>query len=299
MDDRGVLASGLIELYLLEWTRSADTRLALKGCREAVDLAREVGATGIETQGLERLAKHLIEMDERSEARVVLDQALARLSPDDGSSRRGKILIRKSLLAKMEGDSKQALDLLAQALREAQRTGSRWVEGMAEMRFGEIRAEQGQYEQSLRAYERSYRTFREAGSASAWIVRIAIGITLIYQENWRQARDQLAEVLTFSIEKNRAFMFEDLCSAILAPAAHTGDWVLWDLAIAQLSQDLGRRPDPDHPKMLQLGAEAATLMGDADRAADAWRMAIVRFQSLGWNEEVRVGNAALNELGYT
>ena len=166
-NDEGTLASAIIELYLLEWTQNGDTRSALAGCREAVELAARAGDVAVEIQGLERLVKHLLEMDERDEVRETLDRALAILPPNDQSSRRGKLLIRKALLVKLLGEEQQALDILGEALVEGQRTGSRWVEAMAEMRFGEIRAEHGHLESSLRAYERSFRIFKEAGSASA------------------------------------------------------------------------------------------------------------------------------------
>ena len=87
--------------------------------------------------------------------------------------------------------------------------------------------------------------------------------------------------IDLAIDKRRVFMFEDLCTSILSAAAHTGDWVLWDLAIAQLPYEPRRRPDPDHPKMLRMGAMAAMNAGEFGRSSDAWQLAAIRYD-LAW-----------------
>jgi serine/threonine protein kinase/tetratricopeptide (TPR) repeat protein len=245
---------------------------------------------------LEVLGRHLLHAGAKAEAEACWREAhvLSRALGDASHAASAMWEIAHALT--FEGRLDEAAELNEPAYREFVRLGERWAAGRSLNLRGEIARMRGDYAAAEQAY-REARVLMEALGAEDGRAICESNIARVWVQRglFREARPELeASAEAFAAARRRSPLAW-VQTVLLSCLAFDADWAEWDRRMAGIREILGhsRYLDLDIAAAAELAAEQALAAGEAERAADAFGLALEQWQALGREREAITVRAAL------
>ena len=223
----------------------------------------------------------LTQMGDLGRARSQLRRALT-LLPDD-PIHQVRCLHLLAMVARYEGRNEEALQLGTQALRTAQRRGIRYLVPMCKLGLGEDARLSGDPVTAERWYREAAAGFEAAGSSDAVTAWLNVGLALMEQEKFAEARPLLEKARAVFEQQERTTYLAAAHVSLLPCTATAGDWKDYDRnldASKELLQETGFI-DYDIPRFCELGARIAEEAGEQRRAVRGWALAAREWDRLG------------------
>ena len=220
-------------------------------------------------------------MGDLGRARSQLRRALT-LLPDD-PIHQVRCLHLLAMVARYEGHHEEALQLGTQALRTAQRRGIRYLVPMCKLGLGEDARLSGDPITAERWYREAAAGFEAAGSSDAVTAWLNVGLALMEQEKFAEARPLLEKARAVFEQQERTTYLAAAHVSLLPCTATAGDWKDYDRNL-NASKELLKESgfiDYDIPRFCELGARIAEEAGERRRAVRGWALAAREWDRLG------------------
>jgi tetratricopeptide (TPR) repeat protein len=223
----------------------------------------------------------LTQMGDLGRARSQLRRALALLTDDPIHQVRCLHLL--ALVARYESRHDEALQLGTQALRTAERRGIRYLIPMCKLGLGEDARLSGDPIEAERWYREAAAGFEAAGSSDVVTAWLNIGLALMEQEKFEEARPLLEKARAVFEQHERSTYLAAAHVSLLPCAATAKDWKAYDRhlnASKELLEESGFI-DYDIPRFCELGARLAEEADERRRAIRGWALAAREWDRLG------------------
>lgn len=227
----------------------------------------------------------LTQMGELPRARAQLRRALTLLSEEPVYQVQCIHLL--ALVARYEGRREQALMLGRQALKTAETKGVRFLIPMCKLGLGEDARLAGDPVEAERWYREAAAGFEAIGSTDSVTANMNVGLALLEQRRWEQARPLLETARAVFEEQRRMTYLAAVHVSLLACVAAEQDWQRFDEhleASKELLEETGFT-DYDIPRFCALAAGMAEEAGERFRAMRGWALSAREWQRLGRDEE--------------
>ncbi len=238
----------------------------------------------------------LTQMGELSRARGQLRRALTLLSDDPVYVVQCTHLL--ALVARYEGRSEQAKKLVLRALQIAESRGIRYLMPMCKLGLGEDARLAGNPIEAERWYREAEAGFESIGSTDAVTARLNIGLALMEQQRWSEARPLLASACkNFEEQGHRTYLAAAHVS-LLPCAAHDEDWtaLAQHLDSAKTLIEETSFTDYDIPRFCGHAAQMAEDAGETFHAMRCWALCAREWKRLGREAEAETAAQRAKKL---
>jgi len=229
----------------------------------------------------------LTQMGELSRARGQLRRALTLLSNDPIYVVQCTHLL--ALVARYEGRTEQARKLVLRALEVAQSRGIRYLMPMCKLGLGEDARLAGDPVEAERWYREAAAGFESIGSTDAVTARLNIGLALMEQQRWPEARPLLDAARADYEEQGHRSYLAAAHVALLPCAAHDEDWPAFEhhLLSGKVLIEETSFTDYDIPRYCGQAAQMAEDAQQLFHAMRCWALCAREWQRLGREDEAQ------------
>lgn len=186
-------------------------------------------------------------------------------------------------IARQRGRVGRAVRRARLALAVAEPNGFRDPAAKAWNLLGEVARKRGDLPAAEAAYARSAGLYRAMGSRFGLAPALNRGVVLVDVGRFDEARAQLEHELGRARRLGMAGSTLGALISLLPCDAHDGDWLSWDIRLAEARGLLARTGyvEEDCPILLTRAGQLAMDAGERDRGIDALALAADRWRALG------------------
>ena len=287
---------------LLEHGRALGTiggvAAGLPAVRRAADEAAAVGDGLLESRALLVEGAMLLASGRPAAAQTAYEAALVRSGGREGSLMKANVLSALADLERRGGDQERAARCASEARSIYQLIGARWGQAHAANLLGDIARYQGDLSAAEAHYRESCQLYGGIGSFDAIAADGNLALVLIELGQSDEARRLLDHVVLRADGAHSHELSQIFRACQLPCLAADADWPTWDATFARIDALCsGALVEPDVARTACRAAEGATAQGDADRAAQAWDLAIAQFEGLGRVSDAEAARAARGRVG--
>lgn len=226
---------------------------------------------------------------DRLEAERRLEEALDALAEVEHKVGMGDCALELAFAARGAGDLSRAARLLERARGHLAESGSRRELAKCLNFQGEIARLCGELAKAEEFYRGSRDTYRAISSERTFVPMANLGLVLLAQDRFAEAREMFAEALELAVQYHHRGLAGAFHVALLACMAGEGFWAPWDEHLAEGQRLLEESDwvDPDIAPLAERAGDLALAAGEPARAARAFGIAVHQWSRLG-----RKGRAA-------
>lgn len=257
----------------------------------AIERALQAGDRGIEGRARFVGASCLTLLGRFDEAGQQLSASLAAAEASSDHRTQGDALVGLADLARRQGDLGAAEKAVSEAYLRYQQAGHRTGRAVVASLRGDLARYAGDLDEAWRHYTESLALYAAVDSVDVPTAECNLALVELARGQAAEARVRLlrAEHLVWSGHELRVIIH----AVLLACVGALGDWAAWDVHMAAVGPLFeGRLAEPDAAAAAVEAAARAEAAGETARAADARRLAVVQYETLGRRHEA----AAIDQL---
>lgn len=194
------------------------------------------------------------------------------------------------------GDLEKTERYAREAIPLFEAVGGRFGVGSARNTLGDVLRSRGALAEAEASYREAEELLRSLGSPEHYVPMLNVGLLLIEQQRFPEARRRLNLVLTAMARSGRRGLEGAVHAFLLPCVARARDWEAWDGHLEQgraLLQATGI-VDADIAGVAEVAARIATSMRERERAADAWALAREQWLRMGRSDRAAAIDAVLS-----
>lgn len=274
---------------------SSGSRLLLE---EAARLAAEIGDRALLARARSAMAQALLLSGELDAAGTCARAALETAGETGDDDLAAEALLTLSFVEKQAGLLAEAAERAERARERLERRGRRSGVAYALVQQGEVARLQGDLATAERCYREALSVHRALGHGHASHEEANLGLVLLAQGRYGEARTTLERVLGTFDGSGHLPMVGAMHAGLLPCVAAAGDWDAFDVHLAEALRIFGetRFADVDNARLAALAADLARGAGETRRARGALALAAAQWFGLGRDEEGRSALARLEFL---
>jgi tetratricopeptide (TPR) repeat protein len=282
-----LLAEARIHQGILTHRRGAFVH-AWRRLRQGEELAQEASRDDLVAASLFEQARLLIERGRLPDATGRLNQARALFVQLEDATDQANCDVLLGRVAKQKGDLDKAMAHFTDALEAFEQAGSRWGVASCTNELGEVARLQGDLTGAAVHYRDACAKMEELGADDANVMRVNVGLVLIFRSRFSQAEPLLERALRNFAATNHKGMVGITHAMLLCCAAARQDWAGWDAHADAAVRKLTETGWVEHDIALaaRLAGDLAAALGEVTRARDAWNMALLQWKVLDRPDEV-------------
>jgi tetratricopeptide (TPR) repeat protein len=250
----------------------------------AIDRAMQAGDRGIEGRARFVGASCLTLLGRFDEAWQQLTASLAAAEAVSDHRTQGDALVGLADLARRRGELAAAEKAVSEAYLHYQQAGHRTGRAVVASLLGDLARYAGDLDGAWRHYTESLALYAAVDSVDVPTAECNLALVELARGQAAEAQVRLlrAERMVWGGHELRVIIH----AVLLACAGALGDWAAWDVHMAAVGPLFeGRLAEPDAAAAAVEAAARAEAAGETARAADARRLAVVQYETLGRRDE--------------
>lgn len=250
----------------------------------AIDRAMQAGDRGIEGRARFVGASCLTLLGRFDEAWQQLTASLAAAEAASDHRTQGDAQVGLADLARRRGELAAAEKAVSEAYLHYQQAGHRTGRAVVASLLGDLARYAGDLDGAWRHYTESLALYAAVDSVDVPTAECNLALVELARGQAAEAQVRLlrAERMVWGGHELRVIIH----AVLLACAGALGDWAAWDVHMAAVGPLFeGRLAEPDAAAAAVEAAARAEAAGETARAADARRLAMVQYETLGRRDE--------------
>ncbi len=263
--------------------------------REAEERAEALGDRLLLAECRSDAGMLLMYLGEIKDAEAMFHRALSDARSVDSQRWIGQACYGLSYVCQTGGRLAEARRWLTQAQAAFERCGARVDGAHCLNSLGEVLRREGRFVEAEAAYREAADRLKLIGTQSRALVMANVGLTLVEQGRYDEARMVLEVCVATALRQNWTAVVGFLNVCLLPCVAHEEDWEAWDVHLGRATEALEntRYVDRDCGNMALLGGRVAAAAGEPERALGALRLAAHHFEATDRTDDLETTQALI------